>query len=561
MSRDAKIQERTARVAALRTRAFDVLIVGGGIHGATLANAAARAGLKVALIEKGDYGVGASANSLKILHGGLRYLQQFNFSRMRESIAARKDGLTSLPYLARPARFLAPTGRSLKRSLAAYGVAALVNDLVSHDRNRGVPVLQQIPPTRVLTRAKLAELLPGVSLPGSGALLWGDGFVHDTERYTLAYAMSAFDNGAVTANYVRAVHLLREGGKVVGVKAMDVEKQAEFDIRARITVCTSGGWLNEFMDLPGLNPPETTWVRAYNIVVRKRWFGEFGVGLDAPAQKGRPGRNFFFMPWRGGTIIGTVYKPFAGSADACALKSEDIAEFVTEINELYPPANLSVRDVTFAHVGILPGQKSGDGSAPSPSGTTRVIDARSANVEGLLFLQGVKYTTAAYWANRVTGMIAERLKHSIPFVPALDIAPLYGAEEHVFDEEIVQAAFSVGWEISDAMVAWLSNHYGARYREVIEISRENKLLREAAGSEPIPLAAAVHAMRREDARTLSDIVFRRTGLGSFEYPGRDALVKVAATVGRFYGWDEGRQASEVENVTQHYRNLGLTVES
>ena len=211
-------EKRLRRWSAAADTTFDVLVVGGGIHGATVACRAAQAGLSVALMEKGDYGEAASANSLKILHGGLRYLQQLDIRRVRESIAARRDGLASLPHLARPAHFIAPTGKGLKRSAAAYHVAALLNDLFAYDRNRGLLSSHHLPPTRVVGPRELAGLLPSGSLPARHALSWSDGWIENTERYTLAYVMSARAAGAAVFNQARAVEWMQSGGLVTGAR-------------------------------------------------------------------------------------------------------------------------------------------------------------------------------------------------------------------------------------------------------------------------------------------------------------------------------------------------------
>ncbi len=179
------------RLGLLTSTAWDVLVIGGGIYGATIADATARAGWRTALVEQNDYGAAASANSLKILHGGLRYMQQADLRRMRDSIRARSDGLRSFPHLTRPALFLAPTGKGLKRSALAYHIAARINDLVSFDRNRNMPHTHRLPRTRVLSKKEWARLLPDSNLAPRSALQWPDGFIENTERYTLEYILRA----------------------------------------------------------------------------------------------------------------------------------------------------------------------------------------------------------------------------------------------------------------------------------------------------------------------------------------------------------------------------------
>lgn len=546
--------DRSARLRALAQETFDVLVIGGGIYGATLACESARAGFRTAMVEKEDYGGAASANSLKILHGGLRYLQQLDIRRMRESVRARRDGLSSLPYLTRAATFLAPVGRRVQRSAFAYGVASVLNNIVSFDRNRGVPPDHCLAPARVISRERIRQWLPDGALDAPGALCWSDGFVENSERYTLAYIMSARDAGAVTLNYVEAVHLLETAGRVIGARVRDKESNAMFDVRARWIVDATSGWSGGLWPSGVGPPPVFPRVRAYNLVAKRRWFGEFGVGLEAADRENRSlRRNFFFMPWRGGTIIGTVYKPFANSPDEAGLSPDEIADFVGDVNTLYPAAALTVEDITFAHVGVLPARVDRRGRAlPEPSGATTLLDLRQEGREGFLSLRGVKYTTAAWWARKTIRQIAGRVG-ARPSGPA---DSLYGAALESADA-IRRDAANAGWVMTPAMAAWLARTYGARARDVTALGAADARLRAGISGSDMPLACVAHAVWREDARTLADVVFRRSDIGSFAFPGDAALEEIAGVMAALRAWDAARQRAEIAGVRAVYRRLGL----
>lgn len=548
---------RASRLGELAARPFDVLILGGGIYGATLACESARAGYRTALVEKDDYGGAASANSLKILHGGLRYLQQADIPRMRESIRSRREGLTALPYLTRRATFLAPVGRGLKRSLPAYAAAALLNDAISFDRNRGVPPDRRLPPTRALSRSGCRRLLPERALDAPGALCWGDGFIENTERYTLAYVLSAREAGAVTLNYARATRLLEAGGRVIGAQVSDSETGNLLDVRAGLVVDATSGWSGALWPAGAGRPPGFPRVLAFNLVARRRWFGEFGVGLDA-ADPENPSlrRNFFFMPWRGGTMIGTVYKLFDGDPDRAGLSPEEIENTIRDVNTLYPAARLEIGDVTFAHAGILPARVDRRGRAwPEPSGEAEILDLRDAGSDGFVSLRGVKYTTAAWWARKTVRLIGEHLGARDP----LRAGPLYGAETDFPAPAVLDAAARAGWTMPPAMAAWLADTYGARAREVTAIGGAETDFRAAAPGSELPLACVAHAVRREDARTLGDVVFRRTDLATFAFPGRAALNAVAEVMAADLAWDPARVQSEIARTLDVYRRLGLRI--
>ena len=190
-----------ADLKTLATESFDLLIVGAGIHGACAAWSAARMGLKTALIDAGDFGGAASANSLKVIHGGLRYLQHGNLKRMRESIRARRRFLALAPKLVKPQPFAIPTRGAGVRGRAALRVALALNDLISADRNAGLDAAHRLPAGRLLSRSEAAQLWP--SLPADaydGAAAWCDALAHNTERLTRGVVLGARARGAGVVN-------------------------------------------------------------------------------------------------------------------------------------------------------------------------------------------------------------------------------------------------------------------------------------------------------------------------------------------------------------------------
>jgi len=545
-----------SRLNELENRTFDVLVVGAGIHGATAAWALSQQGVSVALIDKDDFGAAASANSEKIIHGGLRYLQQLDFVRMRESIVSRRKSLRLLPHLTHPASFMVPTSGFTLRSKAALLAAMIMNDVVSFDRNKGLDATRSIPGGRLYPRSFLRGVAEGLADAGSGAAVWHDGFAENTERFTLSFALTAEKNGAVIRNYMRAEKLLLDGSRVIGACVTDVLSGDSCDVRAKVVVNAAGGWLENLL-------PESersyVWTRAYNVVLNKKLFGPYGVGLeavtdyvdeDALVKRGK--RNYFCVPWRDGTILGTMYKTYDKPPDECSIAPHEIEDWLAEINTMYPAAALSLDDVTFGHTGILPARTGRTGKpSADPAKDTEVLDYdKLAGVQGLLVIKGVKYTTAIEVAGKVVRKV----------IPRLNRAKTTGVVDSVVGGEqlITVAVLKKEFDFPDDVLAYHAIQYGTVAHDVLALCKnteENSW--RIIEDQPVLVADIIYAITHERALRLSDMIFRRTALGSFRYPGRKAVKRVADIMAGKLGWTQENIKTEIECVEDHYRRMGV----
>ena len=241
---------------------FDVIVVGAGFYGVTVAWDAAQRGLSVAIIDKDDFGAATSFNNLKTLHGGLRSLQSLNFRQMRLFIRERRALARILPHLVRPLPFVVATTRNPKRSALAMRVAFAITDTVARDRNEGLADPgTHLPDSQIISKEEALRLNPVVSPEGvTGGALWYDYQMLSTDRVTLSFLLSAVDAGATAANYVKANRFMREGGRVVGVRAEDRLTGEAFDVRGSVVVNAAGPWAASMLtDLPqsaqGAPPP------------------------------------------------------------------------------------------------------------------------------------------------------------------------------------------------------------------------------------------------------------------------------------------------------------------
>ena len=229
-------------IARMSNKTYDLLIVGGGIYGATCAWDAASRGLSVALLDKGDFGSENSSNSQKIIHGGLRYLQHGDFGRMRESIRERTTLMRIAPHLVHPMPCIIPTYGHIMRFAMPF--ALKIFNLASFDRNRLNDPQKHIPDARIISKEDCLRLIPGIMANGlAGGLIWHDSQAYNTERLVLSFIRSAEKAGADVANYLEVVGFLMDGNRVTGVKARDILDDHELEFQAKIVLNASGAWV------------------------------------------------------------------------------------------------------------------------------------------------------------------------------------------------------------------------------------------------------------------------------------------------------------------------------
>ena len=350
---------------------FDILVIGGGIHGITVAREAAKNGYKTALIEMNDFGHSTSFNSMKVIHGGLRYLQHGNLKRIRQSIRSRKIMQNVAPHLIKAVSFLVPTfGRGLK-SKNIMRLALSINDLISFDRNYNIAFQNRIPGGYVISREEILKLIRGINTEKfTGGAVWYEAVVQNTERMLLEFLYEANQYDFTAANYVVALEFINSDDGIKEVKVKDLINSSEFNISARVFVNAVGPWFNQIQKKLEFNKPQIKLTKAVNIIVRKNFFADYSVGLegkenfsDTEALFKRGKRLFFFVPIQNYTMIGTTYKLYDGKVNGLEITKEDINEIIEEANYLFPSSQLTFDDVSFYHVGLVPmDEKSSAGS-------------------------------------------------------------------------------------------------------------------------------------------------------------------------------------------------------
>lgn len=441
----------TCDLDALGAGELDVAVVGGGMHGAWIARRAAEAGYRTALVERGEPGGATSANSLKILHGGLRYLQHLSFRRMRSSIRARREFARLAPDLVRPLPCVMPLEGIGLKSPWVLAPALLVNDVLSSDRNAGVAAEARLPRGSLISGRECREIVAPLAdiRPVAGARWW-DALALDTAALTRAPLRAAVDAGALVARGVEARGLRVHDGSVRGVvvrKAAVDENAAtsalgipdgpdvpdvDADVRALVVVDATGPWAGHLAARAGLPTAQYLpkgWVGALNLVLNRSLGLEAAVALpvarspELGADGNRRTRELFFVPWNGVTLIGTDYHPLEAAAGGLAPAETGppagaVERFVADVAKVAPRARVTLEDVARVHWGVLPAEAPG-GLVPRRSPVV-AAGRRVVGAAGLVVTVGEKLTSAPVVAERVLRCVesamaeARRTRHRRP---------------------------------------------------------------------------------------------------------------------------------------------------
>ena len=546
---------RADAFSALAGEPFDVLVIGGGITGAGVALDAATRGYSVALVERGDYAIGTSSRSSKLVHGGLRYLQNFDLGLVREALLERQINVALAPHLVRPLPLIVPAfdgarpDRLVGLGLNMYDVMA-VDRLSPLARRRGRDDADWSPARhRVIGGDEVAELLPALAgRHPTGGYLFYDCQTDDV-RLVLTVLAEAERFGAVAVNGVEALGLLEEGGRATGARVRDAAGE-EIEVRAASVVNATGVWadrlrpeeLHDEAEVPVIRPSRGT----HLVLPGDRL--PVVAGAIAPAGGGR---TIFVLPWLGQTLIGTTDKDYEGDLEHVQPSGEDVAYLLDAVNAFFG-AGLEPSDVAGAYAGVRPLISTGD---PRKS----VDISRKAELyetsSGMITITGGKLTTWRRMAKMTVDRIVERdgreapcRTHQVPLgmaVEPADLPRVPGVPDDAYEQ--------------------LAGRYGYAAHEVLRLAAETPALAAPVlASRPDLLAEAVFAARREQARTVADVLMRRTRLGltaarELCAPGSDAPGRVADAIAAELGWDAARTGREVEAFAAEAAAEGIVV--
>lgn len=519
---------RTEHLERLRTETFDVAVVGGGINGAAIARDAAMRGLRVALVDRGDFAGETSSRSSKLIHGGLRYLPQGQLRLVRAALHERERlrHLTA-PHLVHPIRFLFPCFRgrnpgkfSLWAGLMIYDLLARMPSSERHHR---------------LSAGDASAQEPLLATGGlTGGVLYYDGWGDDA-RLTLENAIDAALHGAAIANYAAVEGFTRGGGKIAAASSLDLIGRVAFELRARHFVNATGPWLDDVrrLDDPGAAPSVRLTKGVHLVVSAARLPVRNSLVLGDEA-----GRIVFVMPRDGWVTIGTTDTDFEGDRERVAATGADFDYLIGVVNHALPTAGLRAEDVAYSFAGLRALERGEGGRAPSSVSREEIA---IESVSGLTSIAGGKLTTHREIAQKIVDGLMRKLGRPSGRCPTLD-TPLPGAREN---HETADLEGIVPGDIANM----LASRYGSRARMVVAIIRERPdMAARLVPGAPALRAEVIHAIRSEMAASVSDFLVRRTSMVWRDPAAAIAAApEVARLMGSELGWSDERVAAEAND--------------
>lgn len=528
-------QQRASAISTLQSEEFDILVIGGGVNGVGVALDAVTRGLKVALLESQDLAAGTSSRSSKLIHGGLRYLEQYDFKLVREALHERELMVsTQCPHLVKPVSFLYPLTEKVKeRTYVGAGLAL-------YDALRGFK--RALPSHKHLTGKTIASISPSLRQDIiTGAIRYFDAQVDDA-RHTMMIARTAARHGAVMATSVRVDDLLRNGKKVTGVTATDLTTGQTLTISAKATIMCAGVWSDELHQRFGLTP-------GYSVAMSK------GVHIVVPqsAIKSKDGiilktavSVLFLIPWEDKWIVGTTDTPYEGDRAKPIATQEDVQYILDQANRVLEP-QLKSEDIIGVFAGLRPLVANSASSATTKLSREHTVDRPAP---GFVSLAGGKYTTYRVMAKDAVDLAVLDLR-KIVSESVTEKLPLIGADGYfALQQQVLKIADETN--LSEATVIHLLNRYGSLISEIIEIISENPEMSERIIPDlPYIKAEILHAASHEGALSVEDVLLRRTRI-SFEASdsGLSAANDVAEIIGTVLNWSAADRRGSVQSFAQ-----------
>jgi glycerol-3-phosphate dehydrogenase len=524
------LESRKSAIAAMRGEKFDLLVIGGGVNGVGIALDAASRGLSVALVESNDFASGTSSRSSKLIHGGLRYLEQYDFKLVREALQERELMISTLaPHLVHPVAFLYPLQEKLKeRTYVGAGMAL-------YDALRGFK--RSLPWHKHISQKELSELAPSLRLDLiTGGYRYFDAQVDDA-RHTMMIARTAAKYGAQIATRAKCESLIKEGKRIVGARVQDLLDGGTFDVRAKVTVMAAGVWTDQLYKDFGIKPGYKVRMSkgAHIVVPGNAIKSETGVILKTENSV------LFIIPWADKWIVGTTDTDYnADLAEPLATKF-DVDYIIHQANRVLVP-KLENSQVISVYAGLRPLISQEKESDTADLSREHIVDHP---VPGFVTIAGGKYTTYRIMSEDAVDEAASDLNRIVPESCTVSLS-LIGADGYsVLKNQTRSLANSFG--LTAEVTGHLLNRYGSLIAEVLSSSPAS-YLEKITPNLPYLKAEILYAASHEGALSVSDIMYRRTRLNlECEDQGLSLVNEIAEIIAKPLGWSEKEVAASKQD--------------
>jgi len=539
---------RESAINSLAHKEFDILVIGGGVNGAGIALDAASRGLNVALVESHDFASGTSSRSSKLIHGGLRYLEQYDFKLVREALRERELMVATLsPHLVKPVPFIYPLHEKFKeRTYVGAGMAL-------YDALRGFK--RALPWHKHLSQKTVSEVAPSLRLDlVTGGYQYFDAQVDDA-RHTMMIARTAAKYGAVITTRTRCLNVNKEGRKVVGAKIRDEITGKEIDVRAKCTIMAAGVWTDPLYESFGIKPGYTVRMSkgAHIVVPGDAIKSEAGIIIKTDVSV------LFIIPWGDKWIVGTTDTDYQEDRDEPLASRDDVSYIINQANRVLEP-KLDRSQVIGVFAGLRPLVSSNPDSPTTELSREHVVDHP---VPGFVSIAGGKYTTYRVMAEDAVDAATSDIRRIVPESCTEGVA-IIGADGYsVMVNKVAELSREYG--VTQQTIEHLLDRYGSLFEEVLEVGKDDpSFIHRIREDLPYLRAEIKYAVTHEGALSVDDVMSRRTRI-NFEASdqGLSIVNEVADLIAPTLQWSDLEKRSSIDDylrkVSEQNEELAATL--
>ncbi len=530
-----------------KNKLFDLAIIGGGINGAGIALDAALRGLSVVLLEKDDFGSHTTSASTKLIHGGLRYLEYFDFGLVRESLRERERLLRNAPHLAWPLKLNVPVYRHSRRGPALIKAGMILYDILSYDKS--------LPSHNFYWVGNNGHRLPldsGINKQGLRAVAsYYDCQIGYPERLCIEVVLSAQREGALTLNYHEVLSVSDHTDRKT-LLIHDKIRDSRLEIAARMVVNAGGIFVDEVNKrIDKSIPRKMGGTKGSHILIRKFNQGPQNAYYVEAVQDGRP---FFVIPWRDYYLIGTTDIYYDGDLDHIIASEKEIDYLLTELHHLFPSWSVTKKDIVYTYSGVRPLPYEPGKKESQITRNHIILDhGKFGGPDNLISIIGGKLTTYRSLAEECVDLVCRKLGCGTKCLT--QSYTLIGGKEFVsystdLDNEVRE--YARRFTLSEKIVKHLILYYGSRFKEILALTEKNPELKQTiCKNNSDILAQVVYAIQAEQAKTLEDILLRRTSIGTSFCMGLDCVQNMAPLASEYLGWNEEQMMQAIENYIEY----------